>query len=468
MVQDASGAILIRAGSEMGRLRRGQLVELTGTRSTKSGMVSLRVTQRPWSWGRRPSRLPSGGRPAASGRRTRRWLVVVRGLVRDGPRRTTRRRTHVHAQRRERSGPRLRLPAHRDHRTERSRRRLGGAARRGRSADDRGRAERRLPALAARPSRRDRDRRRTAAGSGTRAGGERGPDHDPQAVAVPAAVGTAHPAHPRRQRGAPGRPDDQAVRIGRQRHHRCRAIPAPLAAGLGGLAGLLILAWRHGTLRRAMAELELRTATIWRPEERRRRGGRAVYFRSVSEPTRRRFAAHRVAPCTTSPSSGASWRSTSSWSATPAGWRRWPLASTAWRSSAATARSRPPPGVYRGMRLSAMSTGMGPDNTEIVVAEVLEITDQPTFVRVGSSGATAAGHRPGRPRGLDRRGAAGEHDRLLRPPRLPRHRPPRRRLGPRGGLPAAGVCVPRGHHGHGARFFRSAGKGDAHAPGSLS
>ena len=43
-------------------------------------------------------------------------------------------------------------------------------------------------------------------------------------------------------------------------------------------------------------------------------------------------------------------------------------------------------GTYRGMRVSAMSTGMGPDNTEIVLAEILEITDHPTFVRVGSSG----------------------------------------------------------------------------------
>lgn len=43
-------------------------------------------------------------------------------------------------------------------------------------------------------------------------------------------------------------------------------------------------------------------------------------------------------------------------------------------------------GTWQGMRLSVMSTGMGPDNTEIVLAEVLEITDQPTFVRVGSSG----------------------------------------------------------------------------------
>ncbi|MGH2483377.1 MAG: nucleoside phosphorylase, partial [Candidatus Limnocylindria bacterium] len=44
-------------------------------------------------------------------------------------------------------------------------------------------------------------------------------------------------------------------------------------------------------------------------------------------------------------------------------------------------------GTYRGMRVSAMSTGMGPDNIEIVLAEVLDITDQPTFVRIGSSGA---------------------------------------------------------------------------------
>ncbi|HEX2222507.1 MAG TPA: nucleoside phosphorylase [Candidatus Limnocylindria bacterium] len=39
------------------------------------------------------------------------------------------------------------------------------------------------------------------------------------------------------------------------------------------------------------------------------------------------------------------------------------------------------------MRLSVMSTGMGPDNVEIVLAEALEITRRPTFVRIGSSGA---------------------------------------------------------------------------------
>jgi uridine phosphorylase len=44
-------------------------------------------------------------------------------------------------------------------------------------------------------------------------------------------------------------------------------------------------------------------------------------------------------------------------------------------------------GTYRGMPISAMSTGMGTDNVEIVLAEVMEITDRPTFIRVGSSGA---------------------------------------------------------------------------------
>jgi uridine phosphorylase len=52
-------------------------------------------------------------------------------------------------------------------------------------------------------------------------------------------------------------------------------------------------------------------------------------------------------------------------------------------------------GMYRGMRVSAMSTGMGPDNTEIVLAEVLEVTDHPTLVRVGSSGALQPEIRPG-------------------------------------------------------------------------
>ena len=44
-------------------------------------------------------------------------------------------------------------------------------------------------------------------------------------------------------------------------------------------------------------------------------------------------------------------------------------------------------GTYRGMPISCMSSGMGTDNVEIVLAEVMEITERPTFIRIGSSGA---------------------------------------------------------------------------------
>ena len=44
-------------------------------------------------------------------------------------------------------------------------------------------------------------------------------------------------------------------------------------------------------------------------------------------------------------------------------------------------------GTYKGERVSVVSTGIGTDNVEIVVAEILAITEHPTFVRVGSCGA---------------------------------------------------------------------------------
>jgi uridine phosphorylase len=44
-------------------------------------------------------------------------------------------------------------------------------------------------------------------------------------------------------------------------------------------------------------------------------------------------------------------------------------------------------GTYRGQQVSVVSTGIGSDNVEIVVAEILAITERPTFIRVGSCGA---------------------------------------------------------------------------------
>jgi uridine phosphorylase len=48
-------------------------------------------------------------------------------------------------------------------------------------------------------------------------------------------------------------------------------------------------------------------------------------------------------------------------------------------------------GLYRGERFSIVSTGIGTDNVEIVLAEILAITENPTFIRVGSCGALQPG-----------------------------------------------------------------------------
>jgi uridine phosphorylase len=48
-------------------------------------------------------------------------------------------------------------------------------------------------------------------------------------------------------------------------------------------------------------------------------------------------------------------------------------------------------GLFRGTRVSAVSTGIGTDNVEIVIAEILAITDKPTFIRIGSCGALQPG-----------------------------------------------------------------------------
>jgi uridine phosphorylase len=48
-------------------------------------------------------------------------------------------------------------------------------------------------------------------------------------------------------------------------------------------------------------------------------------------------------------------------------------------------------GTYKGQRVSVVSTGIGTDNVEIVIAEILAITDRPTFVRIGSCGALQPG-----------------------------------------------------------------------------
>jgi uridine phosphorylase len=48
-------------------------------------------------------------------------------------------------------------------------------------------------------------------------------------------------------------------------------------------------------------------------------------------------------------------------------------------------------GKYKGIPVSVMCTGMGPDNTEIAIVELSQVVDNPTLIRVGSSGALKKG-----------------------------------------------------------------------------
>ena len=52
-------------------------------------------------------------------------------------------------------------------------------------------------------------------------------------------------------------------------------------------------------------------------------------------------------------------------------------------------------GEYKGLRVSVVSTGIGTDNVEIVLAEILAITDKPAFIRIGSCGALQPGMQLG-------------------------------------------------------------------------
>ncbi len=264
VVQDATGAILIRAGSEMGRLRRGQLVELTGTRSTKSGMVSLRVSAAAMVLGTQaapaPVRRTTGGIREAD----EAWLVVVRGIVRDGPRRTTGGGLTLTVN--DGSGPVRVFVSPRTGITARNvpadawvelrgvvgQQTTGAEPNAGYRLWPRDRADLTVMANA------------NAAGAATRAGGSAARTTIPKPSPSPGApVRLSHPilaaSSASGQTGTTKPVGSVAAAPPVPR------IPVPLAAGLGGLAGLLILAWRHGTFRRAMAELELRAPTIWRP-----------------------------------------------------------------------------------------------------------------------------------------------------------------------------------------------------------
>lgn len=81
VVQDASGGMLVRIDDDLARLVRGRLVELVGTRSTRSGMLTVRVDTA-------PTVLGDPGEPRATSRATgaiseqdEAQLVVVAGTI---------------------------------------------------------------------------------------------------------------------------------------------------------------------------------------------------------------------------------------------------------------------------------------------------------------------------------------------------------------------------------------------------
>ncbi|MEP6680307.1 MAG: hypothetical protein ABJB65_02390 [Chloroflexota bacterium] len=89
VVQDSSAGILIRLGDEAGRLLRGEQVELTGTRSTKSGMLSLRVTEPPAHRAAATAPAPVSVRTGSAGEEHEARLIRVRAAIATTPRRSS-------------------------------------------------------------------------------------------------------------------------------------------------------------------------------------------------------------------------------------------------------------------------------------------------------------------------------------------------------------------------------------------
>ena len=108
--------------------------------------------------------------------------------------------------------------------------------------------------------------------------------------------------------------------------------------------------------------------------------------------------------------------------------------------------------------MSVVSTGIGTDNVEIVVAEILAITERPTFIRVGSCGAL----QPEMGLGdlVISTGAVRleiDHE-LLRPRWVPSGRRLRGGRGTHRGSGAARTPVPRRGDGDGTGFFGAQGR----------
>jgi len=88
-IQDPTGAIALRLGDKAGSLRRGTLVDVLGVRSTKSGMLTIRVDKPPVAVGRAAEPTASLIATGGAGEPLEARLVTVRGMVTSAPIRST-------------------------------------------------------------------------------------------------------------------------------------------------------------------------------------------------------------------------------------------------------------------------------------------------------------------------------------------------------------------------------------------
>jgi hypothetical protein len=87
-IQDGSGAIILRLGDEVGPLAMGEWIEVEGTRSTKTGMETLRVTKSPNRLGTRPDPEPLAVRTGDVAESHEAKLITVKGALVAGARRS--------------------------------------------------------------------------------------------------------------------------------------------------------------------------------------------------------------------------------------------------------------------------------------------------------------------------------------------------------------------------------------------
>lgn len=89
VIQDPSAAIVLRLSDEAGSLRLGQLVEVSGKRSTKSGMLTIRVSDQPLQLGTQAEPDAARTSTSALGEDLESRLVVTRGALTGAPRRSS-------------------------------------------------------------------------------------------------------------------------------------------------------------------------------------------------------------------------------------------------------------------------------------------------------------------------------------------------------------------------------------------